>query len=1336
MANGKRRERVRRPKTLFGTTLALLTLAFALLCGSASAVSTHPLDHSFSVGPNCGTADGDLAYVESTELVYVFCPRNFPEGPEIRRFHIDGSPAPFSASQPYISGNVLTGLPNPNAEEGKFGRPSTIAVDNSSVHNGFLYVATFNGPQDIDIFNTSGEWVGAIPTPGNAGTPMSVAVDRQGFIYAGSSGGFGRGHISKFNPSFHEILRIFQDDENWPYIRPDSSGGVWVEGGGIFGRGGGNIFRFEADQFSTNLKTNGIGQTEEAIPGEYSPFAHQPLLTSSEFGHEFRAMDVDPNTDDLYVDRQSNIEPYSPPLPGDPSHPLTPPFASLTNSWGVAVAADGRVLALNEANEAVNVYAQGDTLPEVTTNAPNIPDIGHEGAVLTGRIDPAGGDPITECRLEYGTEFEKYTSGSVPCSPDPSGSNFTSPTDVSATLSGLTIDQPYHYRFVGSNAHGEAFGGEHVVSPVAVLDVDTLPATGVDQNNATLHGVLNPDGKSTTYHFEYGLTTDYRQSTSPQDPGSGSSDVPVQQTVSNLQPGKLYHFRLVAANELGSTFSPDRTFKTASKPQVGGVQATELSATGATLNARINPEGSATTYHFEYGPTLAYGTSAPSTDQPVGSDDADHLLTVPITNLEPGVTYHFKVVATNEWGTSESDDTTFSFSPPNCPNAHVREQTGSNSLPDCRAYELVSPAQQGAAVFWPSNETVDFGAEFGLQSELDVAEWPQYTGYATNPARFTFQGGLGAVPGLDVPNSLLDTYLATRTNSGWETTFPGIKGSETLYTGRRICSESLDTCLDHIVQDQLGGAWPSEDAPFVFDASGKKVDRWPTNVNAIKGGPTFFGDQQPSPDFKHFVFSSRDLAFAPGALTETPGSAYDNDTVDRTVTIVSKLPSGENLPKDGGNKYEVVTFPAGGVSHDGSHILMQTAGHDGAYNLFMRVNDSITYEVSRNHGVTYIGMTKDGSKVLFSSTLQIVPSEDHDTSLDIYEWDEQGDTVKLLTTGNGNGNTDECNTEYASQCGAEPLDTERGLKGGYGQFSPEDAQFLLPGIDSRLATENGAFFFYSPESLDGSKPAVPNERNLYLYRNGEIQLVATLDPGTKINRIQISPDGAHAAFLTASRLTGYDNHGFREMYTYNADTDAIRCASCNPSGAAPIANVQASQGGPFMSDDGRAFFATREALLPQDTDGIIDVYEFVGGRPQLISTGTGTRDFGASGLVQIFFVPEHIGLEAVSHDGTDVFFTTYDTLVSQDHNGNVIKFYDARTNGGFEPPPPLAPCEAADECHGTGSVPESVPQLPSGSDLGAGSNLNSAKKHRKRHHRRHRKKHRRHARHHARHRHG
>src|SRR5829696_3938577 len=206
---------------------AVLALAFlAMMSGSAAAITTHTLDHSIDVGPSCGggsQAAGDLAYVESTQLIYVLCPgQGFTSVPEIRRFDIDGNPVPFTADGDYLSGNTLTGTPDPSSPNGQFGYPSTIAVDNSSVHNGYLYVASYWGPANINIFDPTGRWVGSIPTPGNAGVPMSVCVDRQGYIYAGSSAGFGRGHISKFDPSFHEILRIFQDDREWAYIRPDS----------------------------------------------------------------------------------------------------------------------------------------------------------------------------------------------------------------------------------------------------------------------------------------------------------------------------------------------------------------------------------------------------------------------------------------------------------------------------------------------------------------------------------------------------------------------------------------------------------------------------------------------------------------------------------------------------------------------------------------------------------------------------------------------------------------------------------------------------------------------------------------------------------------------------------------------------------------------------------------------------------------------------------------------------------------------------------------------------------------------------------------------------------
>ena len=77
----------------------------------------------------------------------------------------------------------------------------------------------------------------------------------------------------------------------------------------------------------------------------------------------------------------------------------------------------------------------------------------------------------------------------------------------------------------------------------------------------------------------------------------------------------------------------------------------------------------------------------------------------------------------------------------------------------------------------------------------------------------------------------------------------------------------------------------------------------------------------------------------------------------------------------------------------------------------------------------------------------------------------------------------------------------------------------------------------------------------------------------------------------------------------------------------------------------------------------------------------------------------------VSADGVNVYFSTYDTLVAQDHNGQFLKFYDARTGGGFSAPPAPAQCEAADECHGPSTPAPLDPLITSGGDLGVGGNV-------------------------------
>ena len=90
-------------------------------------------------------------------------------------------------------------------------------------------------------------------------------------------------------------------------------------------------------------------------------------------------------------------------------------------------------------------------------------------------------------------------------------------------------------------------------------------------------------------------------------------------------------------------------------------------------------------------------------DEDLGSGTEPIQVEQRITGLTPGVTYHFRVVATNEpWGTAISTDTTFDFAPPTCPNDHVRQETARPILPDCRAYELVSPGAAGAVQLFPA----------------------------------------------------------------------------------------------------------------------------------------------------------------------------------------------------------------------------------------------------------------------------------------------------------------------------------------------------------------------------------------------------------------------------------------------------------------------------------------------------------------------------------------------------------------------------------------------------------------------------------------------------------
>ena len=80
--------------------------------------------------------------------------------------------------------------------------------------------------------------------------------------------------------------------------------------------------------------------------------------------------------------------------------------------------------------------------------------------------------------------------------------------------------------------------------------VTTNPAAFIASFSATLKGSLNPDGLSTTFHFQYGTTTSYGLTTAPQTQ-TGDTSRPVSANINSLAAHTTYHFRIVASNTAG-----------------------------------------------------------------------------------------------------------------------------------------------------------------------------------------------------------------------------------------------------------------------------------------------------------------------------------------------------------------------------------------------------------------------------------------------------------------------------------------------------------------------------------------------------------------------------------------------------------------------------------------------------------------------------------------------------------------------------------------------------------------------------------------------------------------
>jgi hypothetical protein len=1305
-------------------TSLLLVAGAVLTAAPAGAALTHPFQAIDGVGggelvssnavavDNSGGPNGGDLYV------------NDAGGARLRKYDPSGTPKNFSAlGVPYISPLGINGDVN------------QIAVDNFGANKGNIYVV--GGGGTVLAFKENGEpapftaSAGYISenaltgSPGGAfGQACGVAIDPYGYIYVGDNAG----RILIYAPS-GEYLTQF-NFQNVTEIAVDSEGVVYAQAYA------GKLTRFAPSIYPVTAQT------------EYG--SEHEVFEDSNFG-----LGIDPTNDDVYINRGSRITQLTSAAKGNTvisnfgvSHmPNESNSMAIDRSGG---ATDGDVY-VSEGNSLhflggseVLRYGPMAAVPTPASGEPEA--ITRTTATLRGTVNPEG-IPLTSCFLEYGPASTPKPTNTVPCeAPDAAeiGSGLES-TRVHADISGLTVATKYRFRLASGNANGTEWapGTDHIFETVrAVANLTTdFPSGGTDESTH-LNGSFDLDSLDTHYYFEWGTTSSYGTSVPaiPKDAGTGTGRLAVEPAeITGLEKGATYHYRIVAFNELGTTYGQDREFTTVGPPAITNFTYGNLGAESVDLKATISPEQAETEYRFEYGITTGYGSSIPIPDADIG-DGGGAVTVTQHLNVQPRTTYHFRVVAHNQYGTVNSEDQSFGFYPPECPNAQVRGETRSTNLPDCRAYEIVSPGYAEGVTLVPGAGPV--------------------TGFATNPSKLAYGAIFGIIPNTgEPPNNIGDVYAATRTPNGWKSKYIGLSGDKAREVGgppeySPACFYSLsptkvsslvaaDPSMSRFVNYDFGdscdqlttGPWSTpqfgSNVPYIWNTDNNQLlERWPTNFEKIPGGSKYVGYPITSGDLNHFVFSSN-VVFAPGGEAQEPewlcyecyneagtgvistdASVYDYNTETGETVLASVLGDENETPF----KARPVA-----VSSDGSRILMR---HN--QQLFVRSEDTHTYEIAPGHQVTYLGTAEEGREVFITSAEQLTP-DDKDNSVDLFVWDEaEPNTLTRLSTGDQGeaGNADNCSVPWIPNCDVRVISfagfaTAPGGLGGNGR------------TDSYIASETGEIYFESAEQLDGSRGKA-GMVNLYVYRDGAPQFVTAMTDlrvtlsgplGTEVisdnpvARMQVTPDGAHVAFETASRVTAYDSAGLGEMYSYEPTSGKIVCVSCRPDGDPPRSDVLGSQNGLFMSYDGRVFFATADDLVPQDTNDRIDTYEFVEGRPRLISTGTGPAPTGFTGFNGFLNSP---GVVSVSANGADVYFTTYDRLVSQDLNGNTAKIYDARANGGFPAENPVAPCAAADECHAEGSLPPAAVVNGSEADFGAGSNVKRPKKHKK--HGKHRKK--------------
>jgi hypothetical protein len=887
-------------------------------------------------------------------------------------------------------------------------------------------------------------------------------------------------------------------------------------------------------------------------------------------------------------------------------------------------------------------------------------------------------------------------------------------------------------------------------SPGPLPAPPSLEIKNLGSTKATLFAEVNPEGKATDVHFEYLTAAEFADQggfegsatkVTPTKP-LGAEGFKLKATDAEIgcpdpateagEPGNdclipetTYRSRAVAANGdnltgTGESSAEGPTFTTNASLEIGEVWASGVGTDTARLNGEVRPNSIPATGFFEYvddttfqadvkkaeeeGKTseeaidagFSHATKAPA-GAPLDFGAGAGFVTrgVAIYPLLSGTIYHYRLVGENplieEPVIGEAEEL-HTFSPPqtdSCSNNSSRIGAGS-FLPDCRAYEMVSPLDKAGG---------DIRVPAAPQGQPAVLEQGSESGNRLAYGSVRSFGDAASAP-------FTSQYIARRIEGrAWETHSinpprgrPIFGAKDQFDTEFKAFSANLcDAWLTTYAEPPLG---PGAEAGYsnlyrrtdeLCSADGKAHYEALAPLGEPEGmppGPDFLPQLvDVSTDGKHALFTANGRLTEEG--TKGPRQVYEH-VRGAGLRFVCELPEGGGPVSGscaGGSSTLAAQEGAGqrAISDDGQGIFWSVPG-TAEGKIYLRIGGAQTSAISKTgeeeSGTSkswFWGASGDGSIAIFGTS----PSADN---ADLYEFDVDTETTQLIAHG------------------------VRGVMG--------------------ISEDAGRVYFASSKAIAGSgknsvgDEAVEGAPNLYLHEAGEgdgstdfIATLADADLGGAVSNVEylkhtsrVTPDGAHAAFVSLAPLTGYDNKDAGssqptdQVYRYDADTDKLLCVSCNPSGARPEGSARippwqtGRQAARILSDDGaRLYFESADELAPRDSNGQIDVYQWEA--PGVGGCDEGDADFslesgGCLELVSSGQSPLDSRFVDASTSGNDVFFATVASLLPQDFG--LVDIYDARVGGGLPiPPVPPPPCEG-DTCAAQVSAPEPATPASSG----------------------------------------